>query len=521
MSITVNTNNAATKAAFNLSKASDSLRKSLARLSSGNRIVDSNDDPGGMSVAYKLNSRMRRTEAVRSNVQNSISFLQVQDGALQSAGTIVSRMSELRAMAQDVTKNADDAENYSKEFLELQKQLSQIYREKFNGVELFAVSDSEQELPPDRPALYKGSGFDLDGNSRTNFSRRIYTHDGGQAVDGNVSIGVTNFEDVFKLGALDTRYVATFDGKFANLSNAGDLNVTNYSTAGATQASTSSNPASYGSAPSGAAYIRLGSDSGFSRDSNNRLIDYTGGKLMPTDSNVANGEYYQIAIRHNATGTTGGEVSLGTIGQPGGYTVFVFDLPGNIWDYSVIDLVTHGRGNFAYDPGTHNWGENLDIHFDAVTHSNTDIMNAGLTTSYRQFTAPGVSSSSSSGSSGTTQATAADESTTPDQNVEVFTDDGFLSSILFVSMGQFTSVIERIADARAENGAEQNRLLMVDELLSSNMTNLEAAYGRIMDADIALESARFAQQNVLVQASAAMVAQANQITNVALTILGR
>ena len=88
-------------------------------------------------------------------------------------------------------------------------------------------------------------------------------------------------------------------------------------------------------------------------------------------------------------------------------------------------------------------------------------------------------------------------------------------------MGQFTSVIERIADARAENGAEQNRLLMVDELLSSNMTNLEAAYGRIMDADIALESARFAQQNVLVQASAAMVAQANQISSIALTILGR
>ena len=87
-------------------------------------------------------------------------------------------------------------------------------------------------------------------------------------------------------------------------------------------------------------------------------------------------------------------------------------------------------------------------------------------------------------------------------------------------MGQFISVIERIADARAENGAEQSRLLMVEELLASNMTNLEAAHGRIMDADIALESTRFARHNVLVQASASMVAQANQLTNVALTILG-
>ena len=340
MSITVNTNNAATKAAFNLSKASNDLRKSLARLSSGNRIVNSNDDPGGMSVAYKLDSRLRRTEAVRHNVQNAISYLQVQDGALQSAGNIVSRMSELRSMAQDVTKNTSDIENYSKEFLELQKQLSQMYREKFNDVELFTVSGSEQELPPDRPALYKGSSTDENGDDITIFSRRVYTHDSGLAENGNVSIGVANFEDIFNLGNLDNRYQTTFSGSLSNLSNADNLNVTNY----------------------------------------------------PTTSSSENGD--------------------------------------------------------------------------------------------------------------------------------VFTDDGFLSSILFVSLGQFISVIERIADARAENGAEQNRLLMVEELLASNMTNLEAAHGRIMDADIALESTRFARHNVLVQASASMVAQANQLTNVALTVLG-
>ena len=106
-------------------------------------------------------------------------------------------------------------------------------------------------------------------------------------------------------------------------------------------------------------------------------------------------------------------------------------------------------------------------------------------------------------------------------NAEVFNDEGFLKSILFVSMGQFVSTIERIADARAENGAEQNRLLMVEELLSMNMTNIEAAHGRIMDADIALESTRFARHNVLVQASASMVAQANQLTNIVMTVLGR
>ena len=133
-------------------------------------------------------------------------------------------------MPQDVTKNASDVENYSKEFLELQKQLSQIYREKFNDVELSVASDSEQELPPDRPALYKGSGTDENYDEPTTFSRRVYTHDSGQAENGNVSIGVSNFEDIFKLGKLDTRYQTTFSGSLGNLSNANNLNVTNYST---------------------------------------------------------------------------------------------------------------------------------------------------------------------------------------------------------------------------------------------------------------------------------------------------
>jgi len=113
-----------------------------------------------------------------------------------------------------------------------------------------------------------------------------------------------------------------------------------------------------------------------------------------------------------------------------------------------------------------------------------------------------------------------DDITVQAREDEVYTSDGFLKSIMFVSVGSFTSIIERIADARAENGAEQSRLGMVDSLLMQNQTNLEAAHGRIMDADVALESSRFARQNVLVQSSAAMVAQANQLTSIALQLLG-
>jgi flagellin len=97
---------------------------------------------------------------------------------------------------------------------------------------------------------------------------------------------------------------------------------------------------------------------------------------------------------------------------------------------------------------------------------------------------------------------------------------GFINDIKAVSVSQFIDIISRVADMRAENGAEQNRVMQRIDLLQSNLTNIEAAHGRIMDADVALESTRFARHNILVQASASMTAQANQLSSVALSLIG-
>ena len=115
MPIVVNSNTTATTLRSSLSRANDALRKSLARLSSGNRIVVRRTMPS-MAVA-KLNSKLKRTEAVRQNIQNGISYLQVQDGALGVVGKILDRIAELRTMSMDVTKNSGDIENYSRNLL--------------------------------------------------------------------------------------------------------------------------------------------------------------------------------------------------------------------------------------------------------------------------------------------------------------------------------------------------------------------------------------------------------------------
>jgi flagellin len=318
MPIVVNSNASATSASFNLSRANDSLRQSLERLSSGKRINNAADDAGGLAVAYKLNSKANRTTAILQNAQNGLSYLQVQDSSLQTAGKIVDRMAELRTMAQDITKNSSDIENYSKEFVELQGQLNQLSKETFNGISLFANSSATAA-----GTLETGTAS-FNSVAYNSFNRTLITHDSGVSTSGSIELNVVNFQFMLSVGTIDS-----------------------------------------------------------------------------------------------------------------------------------------GNGASNIDLGNVNGGN----------------------------TGTGI-------------------------------DSGYISDITDVNVSQFTNIIERIADMRAENGAEQNRVLGNIDLLQTNLTNIEAAHGRIMDTDIALESTRFARHNVLVQASAAMTAQANQLTNVALQLLG-
>ena len=137
MSFTLNTNTSARIAGHHASQAYIAMGKSMARLSAGRKLQTPGDDSGGLSLSYKLSSRALRTEVVAQNAQNAISYLQVQDGSLNSLGKILNRFGELRTMAQDVTKNSSDIQSYNYEFIELQRQFDSISLETFNDVSLF------------------------------------------------------------------------------------------------------------------------------------------------------------------------------------------------------------------------------------------------------------------------------------------------------------------------------------------------------------------------------------------------
>jgi flagellin len=137
MSVVINTNTAAEIAANNLAKSNNMLQESMNKLSSGSKIVNPSDDAGGLAVSMKLTATVDRESALQNNIGDATSYLQTQDGALQVAGSILDRMSQLDALYQDPTKNSSDLANYDDEFTQLQSELTTLTSQAFNGVSIF------------------------------------------------------------------------------------------------------------------------------------------------------------------------------------------------------------------------------------------------------------------------------------------------------------------------------------------------------------------------------------------------
>ena len=330
MTLSINTNIAATRASKYLASNHQNLQKSLDRLSSGKRITNPSDDAGGLAVSMKLEHSINGLKGASKNISNGISLLQVQDGILASAADIVSRMGELKSMHSDVTKNTADKATYDAEFKDLQTQLWNLGQTKFNGVRVFGDYD-ETDTKRNANNIFGTN----DGDSQVNLS--VYTTDSGSS-GSSVDVAQTLF-----LSALTLTQ--------ANLGAA----ITDFTIAAWTDNNTSANDA---------------------------------------DGAINNGTF-TLAVETAAN------------------------------RFSLEDVST-----------------------------------------------------------------------------------------LF-----FTKALQNLATARATNGGTAKRLDYAQADVDTQITNLTAANGRIMDVDIATESAALAKHQILVQASASMVAQANSANNVALQLL--
>ena len=389
MSLVINTNSIATMSRNYLNTNQANLQRSLGRLASGSRIVKPSDDAGGLAVGNKLTAAQNRNTRTQQNVQNAVSFLQVQDGALTSVGKILDRMSELKTMSLDVTKNSTDIANYDAEFQQLQDQLANIRDEKFNGINLFTQGRNDLT---------------------------VYTVENGDALIDSTSVQtevVTVNVDATD-GASAADYVVTVNG-----------------------------------------------------------TDYTHTATAADTAAAVAGALEDLVTAAGISGLTATDNTDGT-----------FTLTGTAGtNFSVKASTVDSTGGISVE----NTGGKVTVELSREGVFRQDTNGKGLITS--------------GGLDLTVNATGSN-------NLSDYTVDDFVN------------FIQEAATARATNGAQMSRLEQSSALLTTNQANIESARSRLMDVDIATESTQFAKHNILVQSSAAMLAQANSVPNVALQLLG-
>jgi flagellin len=202
----INTNISALTSANNLNNSTNMLNESLARLSSGSKIVNPSDDPAGLAESISLTAQIGQTTAANSNVSNAVSFAQTQDGYLQQVGSALDQMSTLAVEAQDGTKTNAERADYQKEFSTLAGYISNTGTAAFNGVSLFS-SAALTVTTDGTGSTFSMTGVDLSGTAYTGATGAdISTTTGAAAALTAVAAAITQLAtDRATVGASEER----------------------------------------------------------------------------------------------------------------------------------------------------------------------------------------------------------------------------------------------------------------------------------------------------------------------------
>jgi len=558
MSLVINTNNIATVATNNLNANQVQLQRSLARLSSGSKIVAPHDDAGGLAVSTKLKAALNRNTRTQQNVSNAISFMQTQDGALKVATNILDRMSELKTMSIDPTKNAYDLANYNTEFNQLQAQLVNINDERFNGISLFdnsqdlSVSSTEDGVTGTVNMTRSGL---FDNLSKSGLAQTVIATAAYVATDAtdNTSLTIaTPTHGKSATIALNATTGSSITGAIKEINN--QLALADISTVTASETYdgkiqlASSEKFTVAETAAGAyAGLGLSADAAGTVSTYNtvaKTYDYEGlanyaiGDVVSGTRSDGTSETYMISAavtgigesfdvfaasssvtRLNNSSNPNAQVLL----QDGATTYDRGDVVYNDTDGRYY-LATAGTTTAlaAADNVFTNSGEFLALGDGLPTLSNYSAFDAS-----KDYVANDIISFDgnlyvSTGSIGNGNQDPVQNANWAKIDIAVAGRGNLLdqsNDLDDFKTSDFIDFLQTAATTRAQNGAELQRLHVSNEMLETNYQNLEAANSRLQDVDIAKESTAFARYNILVQSAAAMLAQANSSQNVALQLL--
>ncbi|NVK24688.1 MAG: flagellin [Gammaproteobacteria bacterium] len=519
MALTVNSNPASINAQNKLSGATNGLNTSMQRLASGLRINSAKDDAAGMQISNRLTSQINGLNVAVRNANDGISMAQTAEGALQESTNILQRMRDLAVQSSNATNTTVDRKAIQEEVVQLKSELNRIAdTTTFGGQKLLDGSFGSQNFQVGADAnqtiglaINSAQTDDL-GSARANLDAgslmgvAVAATDSAANAAGDLDLAAA---DTIIIDGVNTSTIALGQddsaAEMASKINA-EFNTTGVK-ADAKTTAVISNLTNFDVDAANSAYDGISFE--LSNGTSSETISFTA-------SGNANDDLQTLTNKINeVSATTGISASYDSTGGPGGIAGVV--LTSEAGDNILIsDLADDGIGGANSDATFDVTGAAYDGTLDATDErvtSNGNTDSTAVRGSVQLDSTLGFSVQTSSDESG---------SGNTDRSIELNIDTVDLTSAQGSqdAIAVIDGALAKIDRNRATLGAVQNRLDSTVNNLSSISENSTAARSRIRDTDFTKETAELTKSQILQQAGTSILAQANQLPQAALSLLG-
>ena len=496
MGMVLNTNIPSIQAQRALGESRKEMELAMERLSTGSRINSAGDDAAGLAIVERMNTQIRGLNQATRNANDGIALIKTVENALVEVSGMLQRMRELAVQAANDTNTATERAFADNEITSLQKEISRVsLNTRYNGAQVLNGSFSAKSLQVGTEA---GETLDFSIGNVEPSKLGAYVVDGlTQAAQKGANSG----DDAYSAAVSDADITITS----SSASRTVDVETTDSAksvakkinaVAASTQVVASANTHAWIYTPtaSPSAQARL------------KFVGPTGVVTETASFTFTSNDVSDAIQKINAISATTGVQASST----GDYKVLLSESNGN----NITVMNSSARTDLDVKA----------VGIDGVTADSTEISLAASSDSSAEDTAVirGNIKLTSNNDFTVNQAT----------NAEFFsngTQSAPLVDVSSVSVSTRTQAsdalaiidgaIETVSSMRGSLGSLQNRLDYTVSNLLKVTEFTTAARSRIADADFAAETARLAKAQVLQQAGASMLSQANASTDTVLQLL--
>ena len=541
----INTNVLALNSQNNLTKSQGALGTAIERLSSGMRINSAKDDAAGQAIANRFTANIKGLTQAGRNANDGISIAQTTEGSLNEINTNLQRIRELTVQAVNGSNSETDLNSIQDEINQRMAEIDRVSEQtQFNGINVLASDNSlrvqvgandNEVININLRQISSGTlglnGFNVNGGgSIDNRLASVNDLERANAAAGVVTTThdkLTAEQTISRMSDGDTAATGggssvtyTYNAKNDNFTY--DAKVTD---SGAALAATVNNKSgTYTAAQGGEVKFDVASDGKITIGGEAAYLTGTG--ELTTNQNVA-GTIGATATNLFAelgkvTGD-GAKIDIGGVTYNGNATATEITYTATASKETVataLELATAtatlGKGVFAHTVAFGADGVSTNTYVDTKGELTTVD---SYTTTYDTNPVNGEITVKSGTGTG---------DYAPEIGAKVYvSSDGKLTTST-TSKGDATenplaALDAALADVdalRGELGAVQNRFESTITNLSNTVTNLSAARSRIEDADYAVEVSNMTRAQILQQAGTSVLAQANQVPQSVLSLLG-